>query len=460
MASGSRERAAPALRLPHPLALLTGCILLAAVLTWLVPAGEYDRQEDEATGRTVVVAGTYHAVERTPVGPLGMLLSVPRGLIDAGDVVFLVFLVGGAFAVVDRTGALRAALDGLVRWLGHREALAIPIVALVFAAGGALENMQEEIIALVPALVLLARRLGYDALTAVAMCLGAAMVGSAFSPVNPFQVGIAQRLADVPLFSAGLYRSAFLVLALGLWIWGTMRYAARVRGPAAPIEPPAITANDDTGEGRTAWIIGLVFATFALFIVGLVQWGWGFNELSAVFLGMGILAGLIGRLGVDGTAKAFVDGFRDMAFAGLLIGFARAIYVVLADGRIVDTLVHALFTPLESLPVGLAAVGMVPVQALIHVPVPSVSGQAVLTMPILVPLSDLLGLSRQVTILAYQYGAGLCELLTPTNGALMAVLATAGVPYDRWIRFVVPLWAALTVLGIGAILLAIAIGLG
>ena len=459
MASGSRERAAPAVRLPHPLALLTGCILLAAALTWIVPAGEYDRQEDETTGRTVVVAGTYHAVERSPVGPLGMLLSVPRGLIDAGDVVFLVFLVGGAFAVVDRTGALRAALEGLVRWLGNRAALAIPIVALVFATGGALENMQEEIIALVPALVLLARRLGYDPLTAVAMCLGAAMVGSAFSPVNPFQVGIAQRLADVPLFSAGLYRSAFLVLALGVWIWGTMRYAARVRGPAEPIEAPAAGDNAHVAT-RTPWIIGLVFATFALFIVGLVRWGWGFNELSAVFLGMGILAGLIGRLGVDGTAKAFVDGFRDMAFAGILIGFARAIYVVLADGRIVDTLVHALFTPLESLPVGLAAVGMVPVQALIHVPVPSVSGQAVLTLPILVPLSDLLGLSRQVTILAYQYGAGLCELLTPTNGALMAVLAAAGVPYDRWIRFVIPLWAALTALGVGAILLAIAIGLG
>ncbi len=447
-------------RLPHPLALLVAGILIAAALTWIVPAGEYDRREDEATGRTVVVAGTYERVEAAPVGPLGALLSVPRGVIDAADVIVLVFLVGGAFAVVDRTGALRAALEGLVNRLGRREALAIPIAALAFAAGGALENMQEEIIALIPALVLLTRRLGYDPLTAVAISLGAAMVGSAFSPVNPFQVGIAQRISDVPLFSGSLFRIVFLLLALLVWILGVFRHARRVH--VAPDATVTSAASEEIGPGRTrtTLIMTMVAATFALFITGLVRWGWGFNELGAVFFGMGLLAGLIGRLGVDGTAHAYVDGFKDMAFAGMLIGFARAIYVVLSDGRIIDSLVHGLFTPLESLPVGLAAVGMVPVHALIHVPVPSVSGQAVLTMPILIPLSDLLGLSRQVTILAYQMGAGLCELLTPTNGALMAVLATAGVPYDRWLRFAVPLWALLTGLGVVAILIAVAIGLG
>jgi uncharacterized ion transporter superfamily protein YfcC len=169
---------------------------------------------------------------------------------------------------------------------------------------------------------------------------------------------------------------------------------------------------------------------------------------------MGVVAGLVGRLGIGGTVDAYIEGFRAMAFAGLLIGFARAVFVVLADGRVVDTIVNALVTPIQTLPVALSAFAMMVTHLLIHVPVPSTSGQAVLTMPVLVPVSDLLGLSRQVTVLAYQYGAGLCEILTPTNGALMAVLIAAGVPYERWLRFVVPVFAALFALG------AVAIGVG
>jgi uncharacterized ion transporter superfamily protein YfcC len=213
------------------------------------------------------------------------------------------------------------------------------------------------------------------------------------------------------------------------------------------------------GGGRAAVIMGLVVAAFAVFIAGLIRLGWGFDELSAVLIVMGILAGLIGRLGVNGTAEAFVQGFRDMAFAALLVGVARAISVVLTEGRIIDSVVNALFTPLETLPAAAAAISMMLVHNAIHVPVPSVSGQAALTMPILVPLSDLLNISRQVTILAYQYGAGLCELLTPTNGALMAVLAAAGVRYDQWLKFVLPMWLLLTALGGVAILVALAIGL-
>jgi len=428
-----------------------------------LPAGRYDRRDDEATGRSVVVAGSYHAVEAQPVGPLAMVVALPRGMADAGEVIFFVFLVGGAFAVVERTGALTVAFDRLVRVLGQREALAIPICCLAFAAGGIFENMQEEIIALVPPLVLLCRRLGFDVLTAAAMSVGAAAVGSAFSPVNPFQVGIAQRLADVPLLSGGVFRTAMLVPALGLWIWGTMRHAARVRGRA----PAADSAAPDVGSrpvaalpgAHTGLILALVVLAFAVFILGIARFGWGFNEMAAVFFIMGVAAGLLGRLRIEGTAEAFVDGFRAMAYAGILIGFARAIYIVLSDGVIIDTIVHGLFTPLASLPRMIAVLGMTGVQALIHVPVPSVSGQAVLTMPILVPLSDLLGVTRQVTILAYQYGAGLCELLTPTNGALMAILAAAGVRYEDWLRFTLPLWGLLMGLAAIALIGATAAGL-
>lgn len=194
-------------------------------------------------------------------------------------------------------------------------------------------------------------------------------------------------------------------------------------------------------------------------VVGLQYWGWGFNEMSGAFFIMGVIVGLISRMGVTGTAEAYVKGFREMAYAALLIGFARAISTVLSDGHIIDTLVNGMFTPLENLPRLASALGMVVGQALIHVPVPSVSGQAVLTMPILVPLADLLGLSRQVIVLAYQYGAGLCDLVTPTNGALMAILASAGVRYEEWMRFTVPLYGALVTLGCASIAIAIAVGL-
>jgi uncharacterized ion transporter superfamily protein YfcC len=216
------------------LALLAVCIALAAALTWVVPAGRYDRRVDAATNRSVVVPGTFHRVEAQPVGPFQALVAVPKGLADAGSVVFLVFLVGGAFAVVDRTGALRHAVGRLAHVLADRETLVIPVACVAFAVGGIVENMQEEIIAFVPILLLLTRRLGFDAVTAVAMSLGAAAVGAAFSPVNPFQVGIAQKLEQLPQLSAWPFRVAVLVPALLLWIWGTMRYAARTRASASP----------------------------------------------------------------------------------------------------------------------------------------------------------------------------------------------------------------------------------
>ena len=445
------------LRFPHPLTLLVLCVAVAAVLTWVLPAGEYERREDPAAGREVVVAGTYHAVEPSPVSPFDALVAIPKGMSDAASVIFYVFLVGGAFAVVERTGALGELVNRLVRGLEGRGLWVIPIVGFVFGWGGILIQMQEELIAFVPVLLLLTRRLGFNALTGVAMSLGASAVGAAFSPINPFQVGIAQKVAGVQLLSGWGFRSGVLALAWVIWTAGTMRFASRTRVAPEPPEP-AGAAGPSAGP-RQAVVLGIVVVTFVAFVVGVARFGWDFDQLSGLFFLMGVAAGLVGRLGVSGTADGYVEGFRSMAFAGLLIGFARAIYVVLNEGRVVDTIVHGLFTPIATLPTTLSALGMMGVHAVVHVPVPSTSGQAVLTMPLLVPLSDLIGLSRQVTVLAYQYGAGLCELLTPTNGALMAMLAASGVRYEGWIRFAGPVVAALAVLGAVGIGAAVATGL-
>lgn len=444
------------LRLPHPLALLTGCVLLAAAASYVLPAGEFDRQEDPVTGRTLVVPGTYQSVQPSPVNLFEAMVALPRGMAEAGSVIFLIFLIGGAFTVVDETGALRRAIPALIRLLRGRDLLAVPVVSLFFAIGGVVQNMQEEIIPLIPVLLILAGRLGFTPLVAVAMSAGAAFVGSAFSPINPFQVIIAQQAAQVEPISGALFRVVFLIGALTLWIGATMRYAAATR------TTPVDAAPEDASERMTgidSLILGLVGATFGLMVIGLRSWGWGFDQMSGAFFLMGCIVGFIAKMGIAGTAEAYVKGFRDLAYAALLIGFARAISTVLADGRIIDTIVNGMFTPLENLPQLASALGMVVGQALLHVPVPSVSGQAVLTMPILVPLADLLGLSRQVIVLAYQYGAGLCDLVTPTNGALMAILASAGVRYEQWIKFTAPLYLALVVLGCVSIGVAIAIGL-
>jgi uncharacterized ion transporter superfamily protein YfcC len=203
-----------------------------------------------------------------------------------------------------------------------------------------------------------------------------------------------------------------------------------------------------------------VLAAFVAFVYGIMRLGWGFDQLAAVFFIMGVLAGLVGGLGVRGTSAAFVEGFAGMAYAAILIGFARAIFVVLDQGRIIDTVVYGLFTPIAGLPAVVSALAMMIAQVAIHFPVPSVSGQAVLTLPVLTPLADLLGLHRQVPVLSYQYGAGLAEMLTPTNGAMMAIIAAAGVPYEKWLKFAGPLFAILLGVGAAAVVIAVAVGLG
>jgi uncharacterized ion transporter superfamily protein YfcC len=439
-------------RFPHPLTLLVACILIAAALTWALPAGEYQRREDPATGRSVVVPGTYAPVEATPVGPFQALVGIPRGMIEAASVIFYVFLVGAGFAVVERTGALTRLVNSLVAALSGRGLLVIPVASLAFATGGVLVQMQEELIAFVPVLLLLTSRLGFSPVTAVAMSAGASAVGASFSFINPFQVGIAQKVAELEPLSGWQYRVAVMIPALGIWIAGTMLHARRTRIATGPLE--AKGAVGPTAGWRHAAVLITVVASFVAFVIGVLQYHWDFDQLSAVFFLMAVVAGLLGGLKLSGTVDAFVEGLRSMALAALLIGFARGIYVVLDEGRVVDTVVHGLFTPIADFPVAASALAMMAAQTVIHVPVPSTSGQAVLTLPLLVPLSDLIGLSRQVTVLAYQYGAGLCELVTPTNGALMAMLAATGVRFEEWIKFTGVLFGILLVLA------ALAIGVG
>jgi uncharacterized ion transporter superfamily protein YfcC len=435
-------------RLPHPFVLLLGGVAIAAALTWILPAGAYQRRTDAASGRNLVVPGTYARIEPAPVGPMAAVLAVPRGIVAGADVILTVLFVGGAFALLDATGALRRLVGALVGRTTNPRIIVI-LVCLAFATLGALENMQEEIIALVPVLLVLSRGLGFGPITAVSMGAGAAAVGSAFGPTNPFQTGIALRFAEMPALSLPALRFGLLLAAVAVWIGWTLAMTSRDRVPpdAKPVTAGPATVRDGI-------LLAVVLLPFIPYVIGVLRYDWGFNELSALFLVAGFAVGLVAGRSLSDTAVAFLKGMEGVLAAALFVGVARAISVVLSDGRVLDTILYALATPLGRLPGLAAGMLMVPTHALLHVPVPSVSGQAVLTMPVMAPLCDLLHISRDAGVIAYQTGAGLMDLITPTNGALLAVLLAANVPYGRWIRFAVP--GALLVAIVGLIGIALA----
>ncbi len=443
-------------RLPHPFAFLISAVLIAAALTWALPAGLYDRRADPATGRVVAVPGTYHRVAAAPVGPFAAFVAIPRGFIAAADVIAVTLFVGGAFVIVDRIGTLSHLVAVIASAFRRRGLLAVAVVSLVFATLGGLENTEEEIIPLVPVLLLLGRSLGVDAIVVVAMSFGASMVGSAFSPVNPFQAVIAMKLAQLPLASGFAVRVGMFVVAACLWTAWTIGYASRNR-------TEVVVSDSDATVRLTLREIAILVAVIGplgAYVYGALQLDWGFNELGGLLFFGGMVAGLVGGLRLGETVTAFLEGAQSLLPATMLIGVSRSISLVLTDGQIIDTILHALATPLANVSGSASALLMIPFHSIVHVVVPSVSGQAVLTMPILVPLADLLGLSRQVPVLAYQTGAGLMELLTPTNGALMSVLLAANVRYEQWIRFAVGGWALGTLVGIAAIAAVFWLGIG
>jgi len=441
-------------RFPHALVIMVSFILFVSLLTYIIPQGQYERQEDTVLHREMVVPGSFHYIEPHPPSIFQTFMAVPEGMIRAADLLVLILLLGGSFYVIEKTGAIRDGVLFTTGLLQGKEQLGLLVISLLFATAGALNGMQEEIIALIPVLMFFTDKLGYNSYVTVCVSFGAAILGAAFSPMNPFAVGIAQKTAEVPLLSGGAYRMGVFLAAFLLWMGMVIRYANRTR--KVPAEPQ--TGEKNPISARSAAILGMTAITFAVMIYGLLGLGWGFNEMSAEFFVLGIVAGLVGKLGLNGTSEAYIEGFKEMIFAVVIIGLANGITIILQKGLIIDTIIHGLFTPLGYLPKSLAAVSMMVAQALLHFPVPSYSGQAVLTMPILAPLSDLIGISRQVCVLAYQYGAVLMDLLTPTNGALMAVITLAGIRYNDWFRFIIrPLLAILLLCGF-ALVLAVFLG--
>ena len=342
-----------------PLLLIGSIILLAALMTWILPAGRFVRVLDPHTARTLVVPGSYAHVARNPIGLWGALTSIPQGLVEAADVVFFVLLGGAAITVIEATGAIGNFLNLLMRRLGHRPLLVLAIASVIFLFGGAGDNMYEEVLAFLPLLCLLMRRLGLDSVMALAISVGTATVAGVFSPFNTFTLGIAQPLAELKLFSGFAFRSVFFVLALAIWGGYLAWYALKYQVAPTPPEPDEELHTADTNKWSTGdiWVLVVLNGGIAVIVLGGIFLNWGLREFSAIFVLMALVGGLAGGLGWNGTSQHFAEGLRRMALAAALIGFARAISTVLANGLILDTIANALFSPLRHLPLGMSAAG-------------------------------------------------------------------------------------------------------
>lgn len=446
-------------RPPDALLILLSVLALAVVLTWLVPAGEFRREQRE--GRTVVVAGSYREVAASPA-PWHRFFTAPvAGFTDrdAARIIAFVLLIGGAFGVIEATGAVAAGIGALAgRAVRHRARRRWLVAALMlaFSIGGNTFGMSEEVLVFVLLTLGLARRLGWDPLTGVAIPFIGAGVGFSAAAFNPFTVGIAQGLSGLPIFSGWPFRLVMWAALTAIAIGYVLRHISRLEtaradgtwtAPAAGKEPPAL----DRSRQAVLALFGVGIATL---VIGVARWDWYIDELAGLFLGLGVGASLLGRLRPNQAAAAFGDGARAMVMPALFIALSKAVLVVLQEGRVIDTLLQHASAGLGGLPPAISAQGMFAVQFGINFLVPSGSGQAALTMPIMAPLADLLGVPRQAAVIAFQLGDGLCNFVIPTSGVTMGILAIAGVPFGAWLRWVGPLMLWLVGAGAGFLFLA------
>jgi len=454
-------------RIPHTYVLLFCLILIAAAATWFVPAGSYNRVVKD--GRELIDPESYQPAAGKPAGIPSILMAFPKALAEVADIVFYIFIIGGAFGVLNQTGAIQAGIHSLVRRLGGKRTLLLVVLTLVFAIGGGSIGIAEETLVFLPALLLLARSLGYDSLVAGGIALVGANAGFASAFMNPFTVGVAQGIVGLPLFSGLEFRLILWLIMATVTILFMARYAAKVRArPEISLmyeldqkRPPVEAAGDqEKFTRRHSAVLLVALLALVLLAVGALRWHWGIRELSALFFGLAIVAGPVGRLSLDDTARSFIKGAADLTYAGLVVGLARSILVILRDAQVMDTLTHALAATIRHWPSSISAIGIYIIQNLLHFFVPSGSGQAAVSMPILAPLGDVLGITRQTNVLAYQLGNGLTNVFIPTQGYFMAALGILGIPWSKWVRWLLPLLLIWAAIGCAAVLIAQAIHWG
>ena len=449
--------------MPHTFVILLVIILFAAALTWIIPSGEYARVEDPVSGKKVVDASAFAYVENVHVNIQDIPMLIIKAFSANADLIMLILLSGGAIHMLTASGVLQALIATIVRKFSNRVEVFIPLLMLVFALICTTQGV-NTFIGFAPITVMLAMSLGLDSIVGVGIILLGGAIGFSTGTLNVSTTLIAQKIAELPNYSGIGYRwVCFVVYYIVTCLW-LVRYAKKIQknpelSPMYDLDQNSEFKNaslDEFGTLDTRKILSILALVVALvaIVYGCINLDWDFAEQSAVFLVLAVAVGLIAGFDANKICAEFMNGTKKMLTAAFIIMFARAIGSVLSAGKITDTIVHSMAVVLTGLPAALLGVGMLVANTLINVVLTSGSGQAAAVMPIMIPLSDLLGVTRQTCILSFNFGDGFCNYVLPTSTALMGILGAANVPYDRWMRF---MWKMFAIwLGIGAVLVVIA----
>lgn len=437
------------LRAPNPMLILAFIVFICAVCTYIVPAGVFDRVKDSATGRMIVDPSSFHYVMQKPVKPFELFESLTLGLQKSSDIIFFLFIIGGAFGIMDATGAIKSGMGNMVKKMAGKEMLLIPVCMIIFGMGSCFAANYEEFLAFIPLIIPICIAMGFDSLTALGIVFGAAGAGYAGGCTNAFTVGVAQGISGLPMFSGIELRFAAFIALLAVSIAYVMYRAIRIKqnpvsSPMYIIDHQRQDAIDLTSvkplTNRHIAVLVVFVSGIIWMVVGVLKFGFYINELAALFLIIGLLAGIVGGLTPNQIIDEFLKGCGNLLFANMMIGMCSAATIVMTNANILDTIINALAGTLVGLPSMFSACGMFVVQDMINILVPSGSGQAAITMPIMAPLADLIGVTRQTAVLAFQFGDSFTNVITPTGGTIMAALAMGKIPYSKWFKYLMPMF--------------------
>lgn len=453
------------IKFPDTLIILSGILIVFIILTWLVPAGEFNRAVQDH--QSVIIPGTYQGVEANPQG-VGALLKAPiRGFIGAAQIIAFVFLIGGAFGMINRTGAMDAGIRSILEISQKNQAFkkwVIPTLMTLFSLAGATFGMSEEVLVFVMISIPLGMALGYDSIVGIAIPFVGAGAGFAGAFLNPFTVGVAQGIAELTPFSGMAYRLIAWFIMTAIAILFVVFYARRLdqRAEASPVyDIDQKRKFEHFSEQHIAFnwshrsVLLLFLASLIFLVIGVSFWNWYINEITALFIALGISSAVVGRIGTNAALKAFKDGAREMLVPALVIALANGLIVVVQDGKIIDTILHSMASLVDELPRTLSVEFIFVFQSLLNFFIPSGSGQAALTMPLMAPLSDILEIDRQIAVLAYQFGDGLSNMIIPTSGVTMGILAIAKIPYNIWLKWMFPLFIYMSLAAMALLFFAI-----
>lgn len=434
----------------NTLVMIYGVVILVAAATWIVPGGEYKREMKD--GKTLVIADSFTFVESNPQGVGALLMAPVEGFIEAAHIIAFLFVIGGSFMVVEKTGAVAVSVQKMAVTFArkpHLQKFFIPVTMTLFSLGGAIFGMGEETLPFVLIFIPLSLSLGYDSIVGTAIPFLGAAAGFAGSIFNPFTVGIAQSIAELPLYSGLEYRIIIWFISTASMITFVMLYATRIRkDPAKSVVYDLdesrkhefhLDSFDAVAFTRSHKLVLLTFvAAIVLLVYGILEYQWYINEIAALFLGLGIVSGFVGKLSFDEMTDGFKDGARGMMGVALIIGCARAILIVANDGKVLDLMLYSLSNMISGLHPVVASQAMFVAQGIINFFVHSGSGQAALTMPVMAPLADAVGITRQTAVLAFQFGEGWINPILPTSGITMGVLGLAGISWEKWFKWMLP----------------------